>query len=92
MISSSCLIASCIKEVVEEEVMLRTRSFCRVSSVEICEEGILGCEGKDASIIERSFERDIDEGRVSGSKRAFRIRVSFAERDVLGRETAAIVE
>jgi len=38
-----------------------------------------------------SFCWPTEEGRVSGSKSALRMRASFADRDVLGRVTAMVV-
>lgn len=77
-----------IAEESEEEVMSRTISFCWASSMESWEDGMLGCEGRLESTAEASFERATEEGRVSGSKSAFRMRASFALSVVLGRVTA----
>lgn len=51
---------------------------------------MLGCAGSDGSIAAVSFDFATDEGRVSGSKSAFKIRASFADRLVFGTSTAMV--
>jgi hypothetical protein len=42
---------------------------------------MLGCGGSDVSTADAFLDFATDDGRVSGSKSAFRTRASFAERD-----------
>lgn len=51
---------------------------------------MLGCGGREAFIAAESFDFATDEGSVSGSKRAFRMRASFADRVVLGTSIAIV--
>jgi len=83
MMASSSQIAAWILEGVELGVMWRMRSVCWISSVERSDEEMVGCGGSKASIIEALFEAATEEGSVSGSKRAFSILASLAERLVL---------
>ena len=67
-------------------------SLCWRSSAVSCVFGMLGWAGSDGSIEEdMSFCWPTEEGRVSGSKSALRMRASFADNDVLGRVTAMVV-
>jgi hypothetical protein len=49
---------------------------------------MLGCGGREVSIAVASFDFATDDGSVSGSKRAFNTRASFAERATGDAETA----
>jgi hypothetical protein len=72
--------------------MRPTISLCWRSSAVSCEVEMLGWAGSDGSIDEdTSFCCPTEEGRVSGSKSAFSMRASFADRDVFGRVTAMVV-
>lgn len=51
---------------------------------------MVGCEGRASSITEFDFAAATEEGRVSGSKRAFRILLSLAESAVFGVEIAIL--
>ena len=51
---------------------------------------MLGWGGSEAFIAAESFDLATDEGRVSGSKRALRIRASFADKVVLGTSMAIL--
>lgn len=51
---------------------------------------MLGWGGREAFIAAESFDFATDEGSVSGSKRAFRMRASFADRVVLGTSIAIV--
>ena len=72
----------------ELEVMCRTRSFCCASRSASWEGEIVGCEGRESSIAEFDFAAATEDGRVSGSKRAFKILLSLADRLVFGVEIA----
>lgn len=61
----------------------RTMSFCCVSSSDSCESEMVGWEGSVASMADASFDFATEDGSVSGSKSAFKMRASFAESDVL---------
>jgi hypothetical protein len=52
----------------------------------------VGWGGSEVSIVEASLERTSEDGRVSGSKRAFRILLSFAVKDVLGVSMAMLMQ
>ena len=69
---------------------LRTTSFCCASRVDSCADGMLGCAGNEASIAAVSLDLATDEGSVSGSKSAFKMRASFADRVVLGTSIAMV--
>src|SRR5690242_14617856 len=58
-------------------------SFCFVSRIDRCDAEIVGSGGKVVSTADASFDFATDEGSVSGSNSAFRIRASFADSDVL---------
>lgn len=62
----------------------RTISFCWSSRADSWIEEMLGCGGNEGSIEEASFDLATEEGRVSGSKRAFKMRLSFVLRLVSG--------
>ena len=50
----------------------------------------MGCGGNESSIAVASFDLATDDGSVSGSKSAFRMRASFADNDVLTVSTAMV--
>src|SRR4051812_40048197 len=66
----------------------RTISFCWASRVDNWEAEMFGCGGSAVSIADASFDFATDDGRVSGSNRAFRTRASFADNVEGGAETA----
>lgn len=70
----------------------RTMSFCRASRLESSETVMLGWAGSDGSIAAASFDFATDDGRVSGSKSAFRTRASFADRFGGGTEMAMFAD
>lgn len=67
-----------------DDETFRTSSFCWVSRMESCNEEMLGCGGNEVSTADAFFDCATDEGRVSGSKSALRILLSFAESEVSG--------
>lgn len=87
---SSSVIAASISWMLELVDMRRTMSFCCASNVDSSEAAMFGCGGNVLSIAEASFDFATDEGRVSGSKRAFRTRASFADSVVGGFEIAMV--
>lgn len=89
MLSRSCSAAS-IAAGEEADVMFWIISVCWVSRLESWEAGMVGWDGREASIGEVDLAAATEDGRVSGSKRAFRIRVSLAERVVFGVEIAML--
>ena len=80
-VSSSC----------DDEFNFFISSSCWASRVAICWDGIVGCAGRDWSIRDVSLDLATEEGRVSGSKRALRIRTSLVESVVFGSWTAMIL-
>lgn len=82
--------AASISVVEELDVMCRTSSFCCASRVASSDDEMVGCEGRESSMTDADFEAATDEGRVSGSKSAFNILLSFEERAVVGIETAIL--
>lgn len=67
-----------------------TISFCCASSSASWARGMVGWGGSDGSMDALSFERATDDGSVSGSKSASRIRLSFVLRAVLGISIAMV--
>lgn len=80
-----------MSSILELEETRRTMSFCCFSRMDNLEVDMLACGGSDVSITVASFDLATDEGRVSGSKSAFRTRASFAERVDVG-DAIAIFE
>lgn len=62
--------------------------FCCVSRVESCAAEMVGCGGNELSTADASFDLATDDGSVSGSKSAFRMRASFADKEVFIVSTA----
>src|SRR5690349_18453 len=62
-------------------------SFCCDSRMDRCDAEMVGSGGKSVFTADASFDFATDEGSVSGSNSAFRIRASFADSDVLIRST-----
>lgn len=76
----------------ESSDVRRTMSFCCVSSSDNCESEMVEWEGSVASMADASFDFATEEGSVSGSKSAFKMRASFAESDVLMVSTAIVAD
>ena len=81
--SSSSFIAESIVCVLESLDARRIMSFCCVSKIESCDDEMAGCGGNVVSMAAASFDFATDDGSVSGSKSAFRMRASFADNEVL---------
>ena len=90
MMSLSSVIAASISSRLELVETRRTMSFCCASSVDSSEADMFGCGGNVVSIAVASFDFATDDGRVSGSKSAFRTRASLADRVVEGVEIAMV--
>ena len=79
-----------MSDVEELDVMCWTSSFCWFSRVDSCDDGMVGCEGRESSIVEVDFDAATEDGSVSGSNSAFKILASFAESVVFGVEIAIL--
>lgn len=79
---------ACVLELLDT---CRTISFCWFSRVGSCDEDMLGCGGREASIAAASLDLATDEGSVSGSKSASKMRLSFAVRLVFGASIAMLI-
>jgi hypothetical protein len=85
-------IAASISEVLEVFDMRPMISLCCRSSDVSCEVEMLGWAGSDGSIDDEvSFCWATEEGSVSGSNNALRMRASFADKVVLGMEIVMVV-
>jgi hypothetical protein len=89
--SSKFLMAESIVSPLDSLDARRTMSLCSVSRIDSCEEEMVGCGGNEASIDDASLDFATDDGRVSGSKSAFKIRASLADSEVLAVSTAIVV-
>jgi hypothetical protein len=91
MTSSCCCIAVSMSELDELEVMCCISLFWWASKVDSCGGVMVGCAGRESSIVDLDFDAATEDGSVSGSKSAFRILASFAESVVLGVEIAILI-
>jgi hypothetical protein len=89
MLSNSSISTSIVSGLESLDVR-RMMSFCCASRVDSCDEEMVGCGGSVVSMADASFDFATDDGSVSGSNSAFRIRASFDDSEVLIVSTAIV--